>query len=269
MKSNNNKNSFILSTLVCLFFFTATAIAQTKAIIQKQHKHGFVSYKINQNYVSKAITQKTVDTLKSKTKEHLNSKDRFKELDSTMIKIDSLFRPVKERTVNLPLDTVSYYFFNDTIRIHKELNSSIYIPENFQRFKTVKRKNKTIKYVDKLKDLYETLDVDYQIKIDKNDTKEILRLQGYKIIINENIKSSSIEESNRYELYVSDKNNFPFMYYDFLKLKRKINLKGLILECKLYSDNIKGTLQYTLDNYNTNKQDHKLIEIDFKSYTKY
>ncbi len=248
-------------------------LSYTNGFTQKPKKNeeinrqGYVSYEVRNNYTLAAIHQKDIDSFRLKIKEYLSVEQRDKAYDSRIIALDdSLIRPSKERAVSVLQPPESYYFFNDTIKVYSLSKSFIYVPEYFKSFKKYQRKNKISKYAFELKNKYKEQNVDYKIEINKNDTKKILGLLGYKVIINAHIKTSMIDENHRYELYVSDEYNFPFMYYNFLRLRKKLNLNGLILECKWYSEDIQGCLQYVLDDYNGNKQNHKLIDIDFENY---
>jgi hypothetical protein len=115
--------------------------------------------------------------------------------------------------------------------------------------------------------LYKRWKTEYNVEKFPNDTKTILGIKGYKVIISENSKRTFDSYNEVYELYVSDKINFPYNYYDFLKIKDTLNYSGLILECKTYYQETPSlNITYTLEKFNTEQQDEELKNIDFSKY---
>ncbi|MEW7279494.1 hypothetical protein ABW636_12945 [Aquimarina sp. 2201CG1-2-11] len=161
----------------------------------------------------------------------------------------------------------NYYYFNDTIKIETPLEKTIYIPNTYKKFTARKFRNKVYRNELDWGNLYKRWTTRYKVEKHPNDTKTILGIKGYKLIIHENSKRTFDTFDEVYELYVSDKFNIPFNHYDFLKVKNTLNYSGLILECKTYfKETPLLNITYTLEKFNTEKQDEKLKKIDFSKY---
>ncbi|WP_299888922.1 hypothetical protein [uncultured Lacinutrix sp.] len=183
-------------------------------------------------------------------------------------KEDSLFmkkinEDLKKSVQNKKLDTnVEYFVFKDTVIIKtKEAKHSL-ITSNFDHY--TNRTTELNYYCYKVnfsasKNL--NWKTSYDIKIDRNDTISVLGLNGYKVKIVEAINTSIGVLKQVAELYLSTEINVPIHYYDFLKLKKKLKLEGLIIQAKIYDiDTPKIFELYTLTDYNTKPQNKDLIK---------
>lgn len=160
---------------------------------------------------------------------------------------------LKYKNYNMNID---YYFINDTVKINSKEEETIFIPNTFTKYTKRSIKGELHKFVFNGDSIYKTWKTSYDIKVNKNDTKQFLKIKGYKVKITETRVGDYDTYINISEIYMSDKYNFPFNYYEFLKLKKTINLSGLILECKTY-------LQENPYIYNIySLQDLKKIEFD-------
>ncbi len=161
----------------------------------------------------------------------------------------------------------NYYFFNDTIKIETPKEKTLYIPKTQKKFTARKLRNKVYRNELDWGNLYKRWKTEYNVEKYPNDTKTILGIKGYKVMIRENSKRTFDTYNEVYELYVSDKINFPYNYYDFLKIKDTLNYSGLILECKTYYKETPSlSITYTLEKFNTEQQDEELKMVDFSKY---
>jgi len=168
---------------------------------------------------------------------------------------------------NISNQSRDYYFFKVTVKIIMPKEKILYTPQTFTKFSEKKTKFRTHKYQLPWGDLYDKWSTTYEVKNFPNDTKEVLGFEGHKVVIFETSKRTFDVYEEVYELYVSNKFNYPFVYYEFLNLKKPINLFGLILECKTYykeSPNLNVT--FKLKSFNSEKQDNTLKSIDFENF---
>lgn len=131
---------------------------------------------------------------------------------------------------------VNYYLFKDSVRINDIDGKTIFIPSQIK--KLINRKNWQMEHYEIIdyNSITENWEVKYDIKTDKKDRIKVLGINGYKVLIKENYKTpSGIKMENISEIYVSDDCKIPFNYYEFLKLRRSIDTKGLILRLKSYN----------------------------------
>jgi len=154
------------------------------------------------------------------------------------------------------------YFYKDTVAVNSVDHDLILIPEIQHKYYNKKNGDKFYSYNASISDsLNAGYTVKYTITEDKKDQKEIIGLKGYKIKIVENRETKSMGLiQDVCELYVSNKVNFSFNYYDFLELKKNLNRSGLILEAQCYdNDTPNNRVIYTLSKYNTEVQNRKPI----------
>ncbi|QTE24353.1 hypothetical protein [Polaribacter cellanae] len=243
------KNIVIL--LITLFVFGCKS-QNMKSDSDKVLKDGFISYNFKVN-----ADQKELSNELEKMYEEAETKE-----DSLMVKgliAGSLKALNKFKDLSFE---ENYFFINDTVIINTVEQETIFIPKTFTKYVDWKKGRFKRKYISKMDSLYKTWDTSYDIKVDKNDKKIINNIEGYKLIITETRIGSYDTYVNISELYVSDLYKFPFNHYDFLKLKRKSNLSGLILECKSYLIETPNLFNsHTLKEFNTSKQKSNLIDL--------
>ncbi|CAL2107188.1 hypothetical protein T190115A13A_30034 [Tenacibaculum sp. 190524A02b] len=288
------KKHFILSiTILTATTFFTNSIAQTNT--KKLNKEGYVSYDLYGHFGIEGMytlfnnLKEVSNAFKELKGEKVSPKDTVPASKEAMLKNLISYKKEMEQIANhennpmylylnktikdiqskgdslISLDQkCSYYFFNDTVKVTQPIMSTIFIPKTFKKYTKAVVNGKTYKQLTNWEKRYKEWDTKYDIKIDRNDTKKILNIEGYKVVITEKRKDII---DDVYELYVSDNYNFPFLYYDFLTLKEDFNISGLILECKMYDASIPSLYNvYKLKEFNAKKQKHALIEVDYENY---
>jgi hypothetical protein len=220
---------------------------------EKVMEHGFVSYdlsyQMNENDFDKEMK---VLYKEAKNKE-----------DSLIVK--GIIQNLKKVAKNYDNKSTLYknYFFKDTVRITEGDKKTIVIPKLFKKHSYRNISGKPISYIVEMKEYYKTWEISYDVKIDKNDTKEILGKTGYKIKITETCITSMDKIINISEMYLIENVKFPLLKYGFLNLKNfDVKINGLILECKTYNiDTPKTYNLYRLKEFNVERQNRDLIKL--------
>lgn len=249
------KCSFVcLLVVVFLLNCHSSKTSRTNTIDNKLPNSGFISYKFE------------LSSLMSSGKEALNFFKEMNKKGDTLI-IDETLNSLEKfkQEVNKGNLRVDLHFFGDTIFVKKLEEKIIFIPEKFKRhhFQTTLSGNK-LNFItgenyssQKLSENYS-----YSIKIDTLTKNKILNKECFKIEIIETFKNKVFSRSKKYDLFVYPEIQIPFNFYEFLKLKYKINLTGLIMQANIYEDaESKYFSQLNILEYNEEKQNSDLIKL--------
>jgi hypothetical protein len=219
------------------------------------------SQKITDAYLNYTLTLNMESSANNELLKSLYAEAENKE-DSLMLKkmSEGLLEAVKKLN-NLSSET-DIFIYPDSVFIKTIDSDIIFIPEKFKKNRILYKGEKThISSFEITKELRQIWKTEYKIEINKNDKKIINGIEGYKLTITEIRQSSIGELIDINEIYVNDKIEIPFNYYEILDLKKKVDLSGLILEVKSYDKETPSLFNhYILKNYNLEKQNKSLIK---------
>ncbi|MAD97328.1 MAG: hypothetical protein CMB99_08390 [Flavobacteriaceae bacterium] len=158
----------------------------------------------------------------------------------------------------------SLSFYPDSVRVDDIEGKRIFIPKEHK--KIINRKNWGEEHFEIInsKEVYDAGEVLYEIIINKKDKIKVKGTTGYKVEIKETFtnRNNDVLKEN-IELYISDKYKFPLNYYDFLRLKKGIDINGLILKARIYKPNTTGLFhEFLLKEFNREKQNKDLIKLE-------
>lgn len=180
---------------------------------------------------------------------------------------EALDSKVSEGINNSEQKTHDIYVYQDTVAVQSPEDDIVMIQSTLHAYYNRKIRDKFYSWNRSMVDSLNNWTAKYDIIENKNDSIEVLGLKAHKMKITEKRTVSSGEVyTDVCELYVSDKVDFSFNFYDFLGLKKSINKFGLILYAKCYDpETPNNSLNYKLIDYNTDIQDKQpLRDFDFK-----